>query len=325
MKKFLLVLFLILSASIAAQTQQYSEIAGRSGSFSRMGFGARGMGMGNAMSAITDGELVSYYNPALSSFQNGKSFQTSYSFLSLDRSLNFINFTTSFGGDDNRKGVPGISLGIINSGVSGIDGRTSSGVHTEDLSTSENQFFIGLSNKFSNKLALGIAFKFYYYSLYDEVSASSLGFDIGALYFINKHITLSLMFSDLNSKYEWDTSDLYGSSGNSTTSKFPLLKKIGVSYKFDDPKIIAAIELESSNAGTDYLRFGAEYNIYEGLFLRGGMDQFNLSNTDEPVKPAAGFSYFYPMRIGVVGVNYAFVIEPYSSHDQHIVGVNINF
>ena len=52
--------------------------------------------MGNSIGAVNEGNLVSYYNPALSVFQNDNYFQTSYSFLSLDRSLNFLNFTKRF-------------------------------------------------------------------------------------------------------------------------------------------------------------------------------------------------------------------------------------
>jgi hypothetical protein len=323
-KKITFILFLSFIVSLSAQPE-FSSISSKAGAFSRMGFGARGIGMGNAMSAITTGELNSYYNPALNSFQEGNSFHTSYSFLSLDRNLNFVNFTKKFGNGEGGKAIPGISVGIINAGVDNIDGRDSQGNKFDDLSTSENQFFLSLSNRFSNKLALGVSFKFYYYKLYEDVTASGLGFDIGALYLLNENITISFMISDINSKYEWDTSNLYGSSGNTTTDKFPVLKKIGISYKLNDPNIIAAVEFENSNAETNYIRVGAEYNVFENLYFRAGVDKINISNFDVPVRPAAGFSYFDPLSIGVVGINYAFAIEPYSSFDQHIVGLNINF
>ena len=322
--KIISILSFVLLVSIHAQPE-FSSIASKPGAFARMGFGARGIGMGNAMSAVTTGELNSYYNPALSSFQEGNAFHTSYSFLSLDRSLNFLNFTRKFGDGEGGRAIPGITIGIINSGVSDIDARDSQGKQFDVLSTSENQFFLGLSNRFSKKLAIGVAFKFYYYKLYESVTASSLGFDIGALYSLNDNITISLMIADINSKYKWDTSEIYGTSGNSTTDKFPVLKKIGVSYKFDDPNIIASVEFESSNAETNYIRFGAEYNLFENLFLRGGVDRIDIGNFDIPVRPSLGFSYFYTLGIGTVGINYAFAIEPYSSHDQHIVGLNINF
>ena len=320
-----------MSSSFAQST--VSDISSMPGAFSRMGFGARGMGMGNAMSAVKDGSLVSYYNPALAPFQEGNSFQTSYSILSLDRSLNFLNYTRRFelGKKESQDGtikprsVAGISIGIINAGVSNIDARDNQGRKTGDISTSENQFFVAVANRFSEKLSIGISFKFFYYKLYESVTSTGLGFDLGALYLLNENMTVSFVLSDINSKYEWDTGKIYGTSGNITEDQFPLLKKIGLSYKFSEPKIIAAVEFEGSNGGTNIIRAGGEYNLYENLFLRAGFDKLNLSNFDFAVRPTFGFSYFYPLRSVKIGIDYAFVIEPYSSSDQHIIGVNVNF
>jgi hypothetical protein len=304
------------------------------GSFSRIGFGARGIGMGNAMSSVTDGNLVSYYNPAVSVFQNDNSFQTSYSFLSLDRALNFLNFTRRFdfysAADsiiENRKprSSAGISLGIINSGVSKIDGRDNQGLPTGELSTSENQFFIGLANRFSEKLSIGIAVKFYYYKLYEEITTTGLGIDLGALYKINENWNAAITITDINSKYKWDTNSLYGQSGASTEDKFPNLIKFGVSYA-DLPKgLILSGEFQTSNAQSRVIRFGAEYNIVDRLFIRGGIDGLDLSNSDNLPKPAAVFSYSKKFGNMIIGVDYAFMMEQYSPQDRHIVGLNIIF
>ncbi|MGE5497826.1 MAG: hypothetical protein ACM3Q2_07145, partial [Syntrophothermus sp.] len=94
MKKIFLIILVF--SSFAFPQSETSRISSMAGAFSRMGFGARGMGMGNAMSAVTSGNVVSYYNPALSVFQENNSVQASYSFMSLDRKLNFINFTRRF-------------------------------------------------------------------------------------------------------------------------------------------------------------------------------------------------------------------------------------
>jgi len=330
LKKIFIAIYLLLTAFVYSQPQS-SDISSMPGAFSRMGFGARGMGMGNALSAVTEGNLVSYYNPALSVFQNDNSFQTSYSFLSLDRSLNFLNFTRRFDfySSKDSSGQPGatagISIGIINSGVSNIDGRDNDGNPTGMLSTSENQFFVGLANKFSKKFALGIAFKVYYYKLYQQITASGVGLDIGALYSLNKHWNISFVLTDLNSQYKRDTFPLYNEQGSISTNKFPTLKKIGVSYTNDECGIITSAELESSNGGTNIFRGGIEYNIFKDLYLRGGIDQVNLSNSDFPANPSLGFSYFKSFDGMKIGVDYAFVIEPYSSQDRHIVGLNINF
>jgi len=127
------------------------------------------------------------------------------------------------------------------------------------------------------------------------------------------------------SKYKWDTSPVYQQSGVISEDKFPNLRKLGVSYRNKELGLLGAVEFENSNAQTNILRAGVEYNIYEKFFIRGGVDQFNLSNTDWPVKPSLGFSFFQPFGNLVVGVDYAFQIEQYSSADRHILSVNFNF
>jgi hypothetical protein len=294
-----------------------------------MGFGARGKGMANAMSSVTTGNLVAYYNPALSVFQEGNSFQTSYSFLSLDRSLNFLNFTKKFEfgkkGDQKPRSVAGISIGLINASVGDFKERDNQGLIVGDLDPFENQIFLGLAVRFSEKLAIGFNSKFYYSKLYDEVTTTSLGFDLGALYRFNQNLSLSFVLTDLNSKYKWDTTTLYGQEGTNEPESFPVLMKIGASYYFENEKLLASVEYESSNADTKFLRIGAEYNIFETLYLRAGIDRFNLSNTDYPVRPAAGFSYNHDFGSLTGGLDYAYVIEPYYTYDQHIIGISINF
>jgi hypothetical protein len=335
MKNGVKILFLVAAISLSVIAQpKFSSISSMPGAFSRMGFGARGIGMGNAMSAVVNGNLVSYYNPALTVYQENNSFQTSYSFLSLDRALNFLNFTKRFEFYSSKdslvenpkpRATAGISVGIINSGVSKIDGRDNQGIKTGDLSTSENQFFLGLANRFSDKLSIGVAIKFYYYKLYEEISTNSVGFDVGALYRVNNQWNVSLMIADFNSKYKWDTAPVYELQGATTEDKFPVLKKIGVSYHNQNLGLIASAEFENSNAETNILRLGAEYNLIENLFVRGGIDQFNLSNSDFPPKPALGFSYFKELGNITFGVDYAFMIEQYSPYDRHIVGLSVNF
>ncbi len=333
MKNYFFILLFVSSSLIYSQPK-FSEMSVSPGAFSRIGFGARGIGMGNALSSITEGELTSYYNPAITPFQENNSFQAGYSFLTLDRALNYFNYTRRFDFYSAKDTVTetrkprttaGLSIGVINSGVRNIDGRDNNGLPTGELSTSENQFFIGLAARVSEKFSIGLATKFYYYSLYEEISSTSLGFDVGVLYKLNDNFNISLVLVDLMSKYKWDTSPIYQQEGIISEDKFPNLRKLGVSYTNKELGLIGAVEFENSNAETNILRAGVEYNIYDQFFIRGGVDQFNMSNTDWPVKPSLGFSFFQPFGNLVVGVDYAFQIEQYSSADRHILSVNFNF
>lgn len=329
-----IITIIILFSTVGFAQPQFTELGTRVGAFSRMGFGARGIGMGNAMSAVTTGELVSYYNPAVTVFQENNSVLTGYSFLSIDRNLNFLSYTRRFDFYskkdsliENRKprNSAGVSIGVINAGVSNIDGRDNNGLPTGELSTSENQFYLAFANRFSNKLSIGITAKFYYYKLFEEINTTSFGVDIGALYKVNDQFTVALAVIDINSKYKWDTSPVYDQEGVVSEDKFPNLRKLGVSYLNKEIGLLASLEFENSSAETNILRAGVEYNIYEGLYLRGGIDQFNISNTDWPIKPALGFSFYKSFGNFIVGVDYAFSIEQYSSSDRHIVGLTFNF
>ena len=219
----------------------------------------------------------------------------------------------------------GFSAGLINAGVSNIDGRDNNGLPTGERSTSENQFFLSLANRFSQKFSIGVTAKLDYYKLFEEITTTNIGFDIGVIYRVNEEFTVSLAIIDINSKYKWDTSPVYEQDGVISEDKFPNLRKIGVSYFNQVIGLLASVEFENSSSETNILRGGIEYNIYNGFYLRGGIDQFNLSNTDWSVRPSLGFSFYKPFGSLVLGVDYAFVIEQYSSSDRHIIGLNFNF
>lgn len=325
---------MVLSVGLIIAQPKVSKVNSSAGAFTRLGFGPRGIAMGNSLSAIKEGDLSSYYNPAVSVFQNGNVFQSGYSFLSLDRKLNFVSFTRRFdfyskrdSAVENRKPrtSAGVCVGLINSGVTNIDERDNQGFKKGTLSTSENQFYVALSIKFSEKIAAGFSTKFYYYKLYQDITSTSLGFDLGLLYSYTKNIAFSAVLTDLNSKYKWDSSPLYDIDGAITENKFPTGKKIGISYYLDEYKVLTAGEYYFDNFGTKMFRVGAEYSPLDDLFLRGGIDNYQLNNGDEPVKPSFGIGYSKAIASVVVGFDYAFMYEPYSAQDRHIIGAHINF
>jgi hypothetical protein len=330
--KKVLILFFLIQAVLFSQPQ-FSSINSAVGTFSRMGFGPRGMAMGNSISAVKEGNLVAYYNPASSVFQDDNSFNASYSFLSLDRKLNFVSFTRRFDFyskkdtaiDRKPASTAGISAGVINSGVGKIDARDSHGFKKDEISTAENQFFVAVAIRFSNKFAAGLNVKFYHYKLYEDISSNGLGFDVGMIYSFSDNFSCSFVITDINGKYRWDSTPIYEQEGTTTENKFPVGKKIGVAYRYPEWKILATAEVMFDNMESRILRAGIEYNLVDKLFLRGGIDNLSLNNPDEIIRPALGFSYFRDFASVTTGIDYAFVVEPYSSSDRHIVGINIRF
>jgi hypothetical protein len=305
-----------------------------------MGFGARGVAMGNAMTAVVNGDITSYYNPALSSFQDNRTFSAAYSFLALDRTLNFVNYTQNvkiFGRRYVDRGitvdtvktvqsVAGISVGLINAGVGSIDGRDNDGFHTQDYSTSENQYFVSFSFQIIRELSVGVAFKFYHCALLQDVTSTGLGIDFGLVYKVTKNITAAAVVQDINSEYKWDTGKLYGQQGGrTTTDKYPLLKRIGVGVILPDSVGVASAEFENSNKETNIFRIGVEFYPVDIITLRAGVDRMDVSNTSNGLKPSIGFTLRKAFGDWTPAISYAFVPEPFAPSAVSVLSVSLGF
>jgi hypothetical protein len=308
---------LILVCGIIGQAE--AQIGGQPGAFSRMGFGARGLAMGNALSAVTQGELVGYYNPAILPRAQHRTAQASFGFLSLDRSLNFLSYSQAV------DPVGGISAGIINAGVSDIDGRDSDGEPTGPLRTSENQVALGFGVRFTDELSAGVNLKLFYYRLYTDVSSTTVGVDLGVLYRISPDLHVGAVARDLSSKYKWDTNMLLGQSGEVSEDLFPQLYIGAVSYMFPDSLALLAAEVEFSTVSTLFMRAGAEIPILPEFVLRAGVDRVDLKDEGNGIRPSFGFMVQKIIGTVTPALNYSFVLEPFSPSGIHMVSLTAQF
>lgn len=308
---------LLTACAVLSVQTAFSQIGGHAGAFSRMGFGARGMGMGNAQTAVITGDLVGYYNPATLSLAETRTVSASFGILALDRRLNFLHYTQPL------HPTAGLSFGIINAGVTDIDGRNSDGNPTGALLTSENQVFLGFANRFRGGFSLGINVKVYYHRLYTDVSTIGVGLDFGALVPITDAITVGATVRDVNSAYKWDTSELYGQSGNTTRDRFPLLYTLGGAYLLPDSLGLLAADLEASNQSTMTLRLGVEIPLIPELSVRAGVDRIDLKEKGNGIRPTFGFSLRKSFDTWVPSLQYAYVHEPFVSPGMHVISLSV--
>jgi len=304
---FAILTVVLATASLSAQN------AGRAGAFARMGFGARGIAMGNSMTAVINGEISGYYNPALSAFAERRSASASVGILSFDRALNFLSYTQSI------KPNAGLSFGLINAGVSKIDGRDGDGVHTEDYSTFENQFSLAFSNRVTEQVAFGAAIKLYHSKLFEEVTSTTVGFDIGVCVKATEALTIGAALIDVNSKYKWDTKSVYSLGARQTEDKFPTLRKLAVAYVLPASGALLTAEIENSSEQTTLFRFGGEYPVMENFSLRAGLDRLESGSDATGAKPTFGFSVKNSFNGWTPSLNYAFVVESFAPHGMHII------
>ncbi len=309
---------------------------GAAGAFTRMGFGARGQGMGNALSTVIDGTISTYYNPALSAYQEGHVLYGSYAFLALDRKFNQISYTQTirihdkaaqvYADEPGVQSISGISIGWINAGDATIQGYDSDGRPTDMLSVFENQFYVNFGTRFSDKLAVGFNAKFYHSGLYEGVTSSGFGVDIGVLYQISSQLRFALVAQELLSKYKWDTSDLYGPQlGNSTEDLFARIFRAGVGYSLPDKFGVVSAEMEMIG-GDSYLgRVGVEIPVVEQIVLRGGVERLDFSDLGIEARPTFGFSVSQTLAQLHPVIHYAFILEPVAPSPTHVLSFAVSF
>jgi hypothetical protein len=317
MRPRLISVTLLLVLGIAASAP--AQLAGEPGAFARMGFGARGMAMGNAMSAVVTGDIASYYNPALLPFAETRQGSASMGMLSLDRSLNFLTYAMPL------PPKAGLAVSLINAGVSNIDGRDGDGQQTGALRTSENVAFLSFAIAFSPQFSAGVSAKLHYYHLYTDVSSTTFGFDFGALYKVTSALSAAVTIRNVSSRYKWDTASLFGQSGQTSEARFPTLTTAGVAYQLGDDLGVVSGEVEFSDKNTILARAGYEITPIPEVSARFGVDRLDLKNNGDGYKPSIGFTFRKPLGGWTPQIHYAFIVEPFSPEDVHIITVSVAF
>lgn len=289
------------------------------GSFSRIGLNAKGMAMGNSISAMMEGNVYTYYNPALASFQSGGSVSGSVALMSLGRQLNVITYTQGL------KPTAGLSIGLINANVSNIDGRDADGVHTTNLSTNEYLAFFSFSNEFFPGFSLGLNLKMYYYDLYSGLTSSAYGFDLGGLYEVTGNLSVAAVVTDLGVQYHWDSSNLYGTDGSNFISPFPHIFKVGASYNIPMINSCLTAEYDVAPGSLKGFRAGVEYAPLQILALRAGISTSNQLNLGTVVTPSFGFGAKIDFLDFAPEINYAYVSEPFTPYGIQTISLMFGF
>ena len=299
------------------------------GAFSRLGFDARGIAMGNALVADGTDDVSPYYNPALMPNATRQRVAGSAALMARDRQLQSLEFTTPLGP------TAGVGVGLIHGGVGNIDGRNADGEHTETLSTDEFAVALSFGNRFLDRLSVGVSLTLYQSDVVPDTSpARGFGVDIGATYRVTSRLKVAGSVNDLLAKYDWNTGAV---GGRSRTDRFPVRVLLGGSYEVLPGRLHVVAELESRYQPRDRTveeventstgprtvrrteevlrqsfrgRMGVEYRPLDILALRAGVDRVGIDGTDG-LRPGAGFGL--TQTIGDLGlrVSYGVAMEPY--------------
>ncbi len=338
-------LFLFVMMLLMGGGELMAQSGGFAGAYTRMGFGPRGMGMGNAMTAVHQQGVFAHYNPALASTVGRTEFDFSASAMSFDRTLNAANIAFQ---------VPpnaGINIGILHAGVQDFDGRSTSGVPTGNFSTNEISMFVAFGLNPGERFSLGFSAKLLYADYFDDLdNPLGFGIDIGFLYRVTDTWTLGGSIQDIFSSYTWTSSSLYGSNLASRKDSFPTRFKLGAAYEIPDLDLLLSAEFETRaqrsdvvrrvvndsegrpavrtttedlTSGSSQFRTGAAYGIHERIDLRAGWEIGDLTYISESHRPSAGFSLLLPLRNFDSYIDYTFIREPEGISFMHVFALRI--
>lgn len=295
---------------------------GTAGAFSRIGFGPRGMAMGNALTSVTDGGIYSYYNPALAAHvKEGNQVDFATAAMSFDRSFNTVNGTFRL------PPSAGITLSVLNANVSGIDGRDRNGYDTGTLKTHEYQIATALGLQISDNISAGVRLKYFIADYHTDLkNATTLGLDLGLLYKFSDRFQAGFTARDLLAAYTWDSDSLYGDESSGRTDDFPTQFRVGASY-FMTENWVLSLEggrLKHETGSSNNLRIGSSFDLHERVTLRAGWQIDVLSSPKRSNHGSAGFSIHLPFDLLSPSVDYAFIQEGNNISYMHTFGLRLN-
>ena len=312
----------IVTFLLCAPSTAFTQTGGSAGAFSRIGFGPRGMAMGNALTAVTSEGIYPYYNPALAAESSGgNQIDFSTAAMSFERSFNTVNGTFRL------PPSAGIALSVINANVGGIDGRSPDGYDTGTLQTHEYQIASTMGIQISTQLSAGVGLKYYIADYHkDLTNTSTLGLDLGALYKFSENLKLGLTVQDLIASYTWDSSTLYGDESSARTDNFPTQLQIGGSYSglSDLTLSMEGGRIYYENEYSTNVRLGAAFNLHERITIRAGWQIDALSSVKRTNHGSAGFSVHLPFDLLSPSVDYAFIQEGNNISYMHSFGLRLN-
>jgi hypothetical protein len=309
MAKYFIIIFLVLKTLIIAQ-----DYSGYAGNYFHNGTDARSIAMGNALTAGTDLNFPAYFNPAGVASASNKILLFTHQFLSLDRRQSIISFTTPL------PPVGGISIGWIEAGVNDIDGRDLSGVHTENLSATEDALLISFGIAPIQHIQIGGTLKILQNQLPNidgNIIGKGVGFDFGVLYHFNTNLNFAFVIKNINSAYQW-SNKLTDGLGRVYKDKFPIQIRSGVQYKISSLIIVGDVGsylADNKLLGSDY-RIGIEYTYNNNYFFRAGYRNDRLAF-------GVGFKYHQFDKFTSL-FDYALVVEPVASL-THVISYAFNF
>jgi len=309
-KIFLTISFLVILC--ASLTYAATGDGGYAAAFSRMGLGARALGMGGAFVAVADDGFASSFNPAGLVQLKRPTFSASYRFMSLDRKLSYVSYQQPI------KGGAAVGLYWINAGVSNVETRDYEGKITGELNNHENLVNFSFAKRIINIFSAGLNIK-YSQSNLAVLDANTVGFDLGVLFTPYEKIRIGLAADNIGMNYSWNSGKYwqeFDQIGTDTKENFPLNFKLGASYLLLKDRLLLSVQADKNTEQSARLHFGAEF--WGVKYLAGRLGYNDGSFT-------FGFGINYKVKSITFELDYAFISSQVGINPDNLVSMGIEF
>lgn len=333
MKKILflniLLVVLIMTAPLLAETGR----GGQAAAFLRFGLSARPLGMGSAFTAIGEGFEACYYNPAGLGMYPVKQVGFTNHSLSLDRKL----YTAALVFPVREEAVMGISW--IYGSVGDVIMRDSDRNQIGKFSNSSNLVSLTFSRMANDFISVGANLHYLQEDL-DEITAYTVGADIGAIARYKKLAAVGLSIQNAGSDLNWDSSNYWSQGGNSHKDKVPIRIRTGISTTLLHETLIGDVDFVKDlkmnpriNAGVEYwlitrVKTLVENEEEEGadmVEIRQPKRWFGLRTGYNDGSITFGGSLIYPFGELNAAIDYAYLSDREDEGASHIFTFRVMF
>jgi hypothetical protein len=280
LKKTLLGLLLILAILCGQSHLSYAASDGgrTAADFLLIGIGARPAGMGGAYTAVADGALAAYWNPAgLTSVEEGEVVLSHFSWF---QDITLEHGTVAYNVND--KTIVALSATYLDYGR--IEALSVGYQARDDLA-------VGLTGKIINQKL-------------DDISGTSYAIDLGATY-MRGDFTVAAVLANFGKNMMFE----------SVEENLPLCVRFGAAARLWKQAILASVDMEKEIYGGTVIRQGFEFNRDGQYFVRTGYTYYpsqDYRNFGTGVTLGAG------VRLNQLEFDYALSLaEQYSSENLH--------
>ncbi|MCB2211659.1 PorV/PorQ family protein [bacterium] len=305
----LAVLVTVLLTVPIAQAQfvsNVSKVGTTAATFLEVGIGARATSMGGAFVAVANDASAIYWNPAgMARLPYSETMFVHAEWLA-DISFDNVSGVIPVGNN--------MALGAFVTTVS----MDEMAVRTVDLPDGTGEFFdagdmafgASFAAMLTDKLSIGVTGKYVRQYIW-HMDASAVALDMGLLFDTPfDKLKLGMSISNWGSDMQMtgrDTRIYYDTDPNNPgnndkiqgnleteTWSLPLTFRAGLSYPWDigtEYKLIAAIDAVHPNNNYEYVNLGAELNMRNWAYLRGGYKTLFLDDSEQGMTLGAGLRY----------------------------------